>query len=67
LKFSSKYSPGKKVSAAQYITELICEKNAHIHGTNLPPKFWKLQGWKEFYVAQIRIANLLLKKNPPGS
>lgn len=30
-KFPSRYSNGKQVSAAQYITELICENKAKIN------------------------------------
>ena len=41
-KYPSRYSDGKKVTAAQYITELICEKRAVKDKKELPNNFWKL-------------------------
>ena len=39
-KYPSRYSNGKQVSAAQYITEVICEHKAKIDGLDLNYKFW---------------------------
>ena len=38
--YPSRYSNGKTVSAAQYITELICEHKANIEKLDLHYKFW---------------------------
>ncbi len=62
VKYQSRYSPDKLVSAGQYITELICEKKARIDGKDLPVKFWNLPKWNAFYRQQIGSANSLLKK-----
>jgi hypothetical protein len=62
MKYPSKYSNGKTVSAAQYITELICENKAKIDGTDLHFKFWTNKDWSKFYRDQIATANKLLKK-----
>ena len=39
MKYISKYSNGKEVSAAQYITELICENKAKQDKKDLHYKF----------------------------
>ena len=61
MKYPSRYNPGKESNAAQYITELVCEKKALKELKDLPPKFWKLPEWKKFYQQQIVAANSLLK------
>lgn len=63
-KYSSIFSPGKKIRAAQYITELICERKAKIdnNGQDLPNRFWKLPVWRKYFQFQIIVANRLLKK-----
>jgi len=59
--YPSRYSPDKLVSAAQYITELICEKKAKVDSNDLPKQFWQLPKWAPFYRMQIVAANGLLK------
>lgn len=61
MKYISKYSPNKKVSPAQYISEIVCERRATSLKTNLPAKFWNNPDWKQYYIFQIKIANELLK------
>lgn len=61
-KYPSKYSNGKSVSSAQYITEMICEKKAKIDGRDLHYRFWISPEWEKFYRDQIASANKLLKK-----
>jgi hypothetical protein len=61
-KYPSKYSNGKFVSSAQYITELICEKKAKLNGQDLHFRFWTNKLWSSFYRNQIGSANKLLKK-----
>jgi hypothetical protein len=61
-KYPSKYSNGKFVSAAQYITELVCEKKAKLNGQDLHFRFWTNKIWSAFYRNQIASANKLLKK-----
>lgn len=65
MKFESKYSNNKKVSAAQYITELICENKARIEKKDIHYKFWANKEWAAFYRNQIATANKLLKKYDP--
>ena len=60
-KYPSKYSNGKEVSAAQYITELICERKAVIDKTDLHYRFWTNKTWSLFYRNQIASANKLLQ------
>lgn len=60
-KYQSRYSPKKQVSAAQFITELICEKKAAKDGIDLPVNFWKLPKWGAFFRQQIVTANGLLR------
>lgn len=61
-KYPSKYSNGKMVSAAQYITEIICEKKAKLDGQDLHFRFWTSKKWATYYRNQIGSANKLLLK-----
>lgn len=61
-KYPSRYSPGKMVTASQYIVEYICEKKAKREGKDLPTQFWVLPEWAKFYKSQIHTANALVKK-----
>lgn len=60
--YPSKYSNGKSVSAAQYITELICENKARKDGVDLHYRFWNHPKWAKFFRNQIASAHKLLKK-----
>lgn len=64
MQYPSKYSNGKTVSAAQYITEIICENKAKIDKKDLHFKFWTNKEWSRFYKDQIASAIKLLKKYP---
>ena len=61
-KYISKYSNGKEVSAAQYITELICENKARLEKKDLHYRFWTNKIWSKYYRDQIASANKLLQK-----
>jgi hypothetical protein len=60
-KYPSKYSNGKLVSAAQYITEIICEKKASIDKKDLHFRFWLSKEWSAFFRNQIASANKLIR------
>lgn len=62
MKYLSKYSNGKTVSAAQYITEMICEHLAAKDKKDLHYRFWLSKEWEKFYKSQIFTANKLLVK-----
>jgi len=59
-KYISKYSNGKLVSAAQYITEIICENKAKKDKLDLHYKFWTHKSWNIYYRNQIASAHKLL-------
>lgn len=61
-KYPSKYSNGKTVSSAQYITEIICERKAQSSKEDLHYRFWVQKKWSAFYRNQIASAHKLLKK-----
>lgn len=61
-KYISKYSNNKEVSAAQYITEIICEHYAVKNKLDLHYRFWTHKNWSSYYRNQIGAANKLLKK-----
>lgn len=65
MKYPSKYSNGKTVSAAQYITEIICEHKAKKDKKDLHYKFWTTTYWSRYYRDQIASANKLLKEFEP--
>lgn len=62
MKYPSRYSNGKSVSSAQYITELICEHKARLNKLDLHYKFWVNKEWAKYYRNQIATANQLVKK-----
>ena len=64
-KYVSKYSNGKEVTAAQYITELICENKAKINKQDLHYKFWTHKNWARYYRNQIASANKLVLRYDP--
>lgn len=61
-KYISKYSNNKPVSAAQYITELICERKAIKDKKDLHYRFWLSKEWASFFRNQIGSAHKLLKQ-----
>jgi len=65
--YISKYSNNRPVSAAQYITELICEKLAKIENKDLHYRFWLNKEWSTYYKNQIASAHKLLKKYPDAA
>ena len=64
-KYPSKYSNGKSVSAAQFITEIICENKALKDKKDLHYRFWTNKEWAVFYRSQIASAHKLLKQYSP--
>ena len=62
-KYLSKYSNGKYVSEAQYITEIICENKARIEKLDLHYRFWTTKKWSAFYRNQISSAHKLLNQH----
>lgn len=62
MNYLSKYSNGKEVTAAQYITELICENKARKDKKDLHFRFWTNKEWAKYYRDQIATANKLVKK-----
>lgn len=60
--YPSKYSNGKTVSAAQFITEIICENKARKDKLDLHYRFWTHSTWAKFYRNQIASANKLVKQ-----
>lgn len=60
MRYPSKYSNGKTVSAAQYITELLCENIAKSEKKDLHYRFWTTDYWKNKYKNQIYSAHKLL-------
>jgi hypothetical protein len=62
MNYISKYSNGKEVTAAQYITELICENKAKKEKKDLHFRFWTNKEWAAYYRNQIATANQLVKK-----
>jgi hypothetical protein len=63
-KYLSKYSNGKEVSPAQYITEIICERKAVTEKSDLHYRFWIQKKWAAFYRNQIGSAHKLLQRYP---
>jgi hypothetical protein len=65
MKYPSKYSNGKSVTPAQFITEIVCERLAKKNKKDLHYRFWLSKEWEKQYKGQIGTANKLLKKYEP--
>jgi hypothetical protein len=63
-KYPSKYSNGKLVSEAQFITEIICERIAKKENKDLHYRFWLSKNWEKQFKGQIASANKLLNTYP---
>lgn len=61
MQYTSIFSPGKKISPAQYISELICANKANHFKINLPTKFWDYPEWAQYYKAQMFKAGQFLR------
>jgi hypothetical protein len=60
-RFDSKYTD-KKVTAAQWAAERMCERRAAAEGLGpLPPQFWKQARWLKFFRQQVTYANGMVK------
>lgn len=66
-RYPSKYSPGNFITAAQFITEMICEHRANVQKKPLMNQFWRLPEWASFYKQQILAATGLLKIYSPNA
>lgn len=64
-RYESKYSNGKPVTGAQYITEVVCENKARIENKDLHYRFWVEPYWEKYYKNQIASAYKLIKKYDP--
>ena len=53
MKYSSIFSPEVKVTAAQYIAELVCKNRAANLKVELPIHFWDQPEWCKYYKAQL--------------
>lgn len=62
MKYTSIFSPDKKVTAAQYISELVCRNRSISLKIELPLKFWEAQEWMNYYKVQLMRCYPYLKK-----
>tara|TARA_R100000008_G_C3499583_1_gene122960 strand:+ start:79 stop:498 length:420 start_codon:yes stop_codon:yes gene_type:complete len=60
-KYPSRYSNDKRVTAAQYLAELMCERQAQKNKKELPNQFWNLPHWSKKFKSQLFAAYGLLK------
>lgn len=58
--FPSRFGKGW-ITAAQYISELVCERRFKHEGKDVIPEFWNKPDWAKTFQYQIRLANALLK------
>lgn len=63
--YQSRYGGGY-ITAAQFITELICEHNAKATKRELTQFFWNDEIWAKDFKAQLVHANRLLKTYDPA-
>lgn len=61
--YPSIYSPGKFVTFAQYLAELMCGRKAKADNVDLPFQFWDTsKEWQRYFLMQTMLASKLLKK-----
>lgn len=61
MKYTSIYSPEQKVSSAQLLAELVCQKKADNLKIELPIQFWHtMPEWFGYYQIQLSAATKLL-------
>lgn len=62
-RYQSLFSPGKYVTFAQYLAEIMCARRGGSEGADLPSHFWESSPkWQKYFTYQILLANKLLKK-----
>lgn len=60
---SSKYESrhgGGWITPAQFLSEVMCERQAKINGEELVYRFWNIQFWKKEFSKQLRLAQKIL-------
>lgn len=63
--YPSLYSPGKFVTFAQYLAEMMCGRKAKADNVDLPRQFWETSNeWKRYFKMQVLLANKLAVKYP---
>lgn len=60
--YTSIFSPDKKVTPAQYISELVCKNRATNLKMELPTQFWEAPEWLNYYKVQLLICYKYLKR-----
>lgn len=65
LDYKSKYNGGVSTGAAQYLTDLMCEREAAKLGRHLFSKYWTDDFWKRKYSQHIIAVKSLLKIYEP--
>ncbi len=61
-KYHSQFGADSTITAAQYLTEYICQRIAKKEKKTLTVKFWNKPEWSKIFRAQITHANRLLKQ-----
>ena len=59
--YQSKFGRNK-CTAAQYITEVLCERKAEFEKRSLPLEFWNQKEWRGYYMYQLKRINSLIKE-----
>src|SRR5579872_884140 len=66
-RYPSKYGRANGfVTAAQYLAQFICGRQAQRAGRTLPLDFWTLPAWKAIYTREVVAANKLVKRIDPA-
>lgn len=59
--YESRYGATRKITAAQRLAEIACERRAGGLGVSLPSRFWETVEWSGEFRTQLRAASALLK------
>lgn len=62
MRHPSKYTD-KKVTSAQKLAEIMCDRRAKGLNQELPWQFWKQKNWLQYFMYQVKHATPLLAKH----
>jgi hypothetical protein len=64
MRYESTHGATRKLTPAQKLAEMACERLAARENRSLPLRFWETRDWGAAFRKQLRFANALLKVYP---
>ena len=61
-RYKSRFAPGTYVTAAQWLSEELCRRQAEYEGRMLQPYFWRQKHWEGLFRRHLKRANDLFRR-----